>query len=133
VSGSNVEAIRAVYARWAEGDFSDLEIFDPDVRTKWADEIPDMRETQGIRGLASATRVWLERFDHFALAADSFHEDGDRVLVLLRALARHHGSDAELEWKTAHLWTMRNGKVVELEGWRDQEQGIRESQIRCDD
>ena len=126
---SDIDAIRRVYEKWALGEFGETGIFDPEITTIWADEIPDMSETRGISGLAAATRMWLERFEQFSLRPDSFHEAGDRVLVLLRVVGRHHGSDVDIEWKTAHLWTMRNGKAVRLQGWRDQQEAIRESGI----
>lgn len=126
---SNLDALRAVYERWAVGDFNTPEIFHPDVRTIWADEIPDLSETRGLTGLASATRQWFENFERCSFHAESFHEDGDRVLVLLRAIGRHRGSDVDVEWKTAHLWTMRHGRAVVIQGWGDQQEAIRESGI----
>jgi hypothetical protein len=39
----NLKALKAVYSKWATGDFWTPEIFDPEVELSWAAEVPDIQ------------------------------------------------------------------------------------------
>ena len=121
MSQENVEALRTVYARWAEGDFWTAEILDPDVEVVWAQEMPDFGgPTRGIDAMTAGMQNLLAAWEDYSWAADEFVPAGDQVLVLFTARGKGKGSSIEVEAHWAHLWTFRDGKATRVEGFTDQ-------------
>jgi ketosteroid isomerase-like protein len=121
MSQENVEALKAVYARWAEGDFWTADIFDPDVEVVWAQEMPDFGgPSRGIEAITASMQNLLAAWEDYVWAADEFLAAGDRVLVLFTAKGKGKGSSVEVEAHWAHLWTFREGKATRVEGFTDQ-------------
>ena len=125
MSRENVEALKAVYARWAQGDFWGAEILDPDIEVVWAQEMPDSGgPTHGIDAMTAGMQNLLAAWDDYIWAADEFMPAGDRVLVLFTARGRGKGSSVEVEAHWAHLWTFREGKATRVEGFLDQGEAL---------
>jgi ketosteroid isomerase-like protein len=117
----NVEALKAVYAKWAVGNFWTPEIFDPEVEAVWAEEMPDAtRTSRGLSGIEAGIRNWLAPWDEYRWIADKFIPVKEGVvLVFVTARGRGKGSTVEVEAHWAHLWTFREGKATRLEGFLD--------------
>jgi ketosteroid isomerase-like protein len=121
MSQENVEALKAVYARWEQGDFWTAEILDPNIEVVWAQEMPDFGDpTRGIEAMTAGMQNLLAAWDDYSWAADEFVPVGDRVVVLFTARGRGKGSSVEVEAHWAHLWTFRGGKAIRVEGFTDQ-------------
>jgi ketosteroid isomerase-like protein len=121
MSQENVEALRAVYARWGAGDFWTPDIFDAEVEVVWAHDMPDFGgPNRGIAALDAGIRNLLAAWDEYRWAADEFIPVQDRVLVLFTARGRGKGSSVEVEAHWAHLWTFREGKATRVEGFLHQ-------------
>jgi ketosteroid isomerase-like protein len=116
MSRENVEILRAVYARWALGDFWTPEIFDPDVEVAWAPDVPDIGTYRGLAGLERSVRDWLAAWDDIRMEADEFIEVApDRILVLVSVHGRGRGSGIAMGGHDyAHEWTMRDGRATRL-------------------
>jgi ketosteroid isomerase-like protein len=113
MSQENVEIVRRVYERWARGDFTEGDVFHPEVEF----EMPDWPEAAKSRGLDGMRRTWqatLSAWDEFRAEPDDFIDAGEHVVVLTRAHARGKGSGADVRADTATLWTIDAGKVVRL-------------------
>jgi uncharacterized protein len=116
VSQENVEIVRPIYDRWAEGDFTaGRELFAPDLTTVWAEDFPTAGTYHGADGHAAAMREWLSAWTDLNLEAERFVDAGDSVVVpfVLRARGRESGAAVERRW--AHVWTLRDGEVVRFE------------------
>jgi hypothetical protein len=61
-----------------------------------------------------AVKDWLRSFEHYHLDNWELIVAGDRVVVLLDAIARIKGSDAEVVTRVAQIWTLRGVKVAKL-------------------
>jgi ketosteroid isomerase-like protein len=118
----NVEALKAVYGKWAVGNFWTPDIFHRDVEVVWAEEMPDATRTaRGLSAVETGMRDWLAPWDEYRWTADRFIPvEEEVVLVLVTARGRGKGSAVEVEAHWAHLWTFRNGKAIRAEGFIDQ-------------
>jgi ketosteroid isomerase-like protein len=124
MSQENVEALKAVYARWAEGDLWTPEIFHPDVEFVWAQEMPDAFSGRGIDKVETGARSMLAVWDDLVCIPERFVPVDDRVLVLFTLRGRGKGSNLEIDAQWAHLWTFADGKATRLEGFVDQDQAL---------
>jgi ketosteroid isomerase-like protein len=120
MSQENVEILKAVYAKWAEGDFWTPEVFDEDVDVVWDQGMPDTGIDRGLPAMERAMRGWLSAWDEYRWVADRFIPVDDRVVVLFTSRGRGKGSSVEVEAHWAHIWTFRDGKATRLEGFVNQ-------------
>jgi len=113
VSEQNVEALRAVYARWAQGDFTtSLPLYDEAITLVIDPGIPDGGNYQGIEGVRTYMSAFLEPWDTLTIAAESYETIEDRVLVAVRQAGTGQGSGVPVELEYFQLWTFRDGKAV---------------------
>jgi ketosteroid isomerase-like protein len=125
----NVEIVRRVYAGWAVGDFSEGEVFDPEVEF----EMVDWPEAASARGLDEMRRTWqaaLAAWDDFRAEPYEFIESGDQVVVLTHAVGRGKGSGAEVSADTATVWTFDGGKIVRLALYWDSAKALEAAGLR---
>ena len=61
----------------------------------------------------------LDKFDDFRLQCDQFLDAGDQVVVTGRFLGRGKDTGSDLDATFAHVWTLRNGKVVRFQDYTD--------------
>jgi ketosteroid isomerase-like protein len=126
MSQENVEALKAVYARWGAGDFWTPEIFAPDIEIVWAGEMPDLPASgRGLSVVEASMRTFLAAWDEYRWEADRFlPAPEDRVLVLFTARGRGKGSNVEVEAHWAHLWTFRALKATRIQGFIHQAEAL---------
>jgi ketosteroid isomerase-like protein len=126
----NVEIIRRMYDAWMAGDDETIfSIYDSDIRLNpdpeawWVGMADDYVGHNGVRRYMSAV---YEAFDDYRPVVEQISDaGGGRVLVLAVEHGRGRGSGAEVEAaKTAHLWTLRDGKAVRLDLFLDRERAL---------
>ena len=83
-----------------------------------APEFPGEDSYHGHAGFLAYSERWLESWEEYRLIPEEFIEVGDRVVVVHRAVGRGKGSGIDVETRAAHVWTIREGKVVRLEIFR---------------
>jgi ketosteroid isomerase-like protein len=123
---ADVETLERIYTEWAKGYFWSFESFDPEVRTRWATEVPDLEGSSGIDGLEELLRSWLLAWESCRIEAEEFHDAGEEVVVFVRVLGRGSGSSADVEMENAHVWTMRDGRAMSIRAYTDRERALRE-------
>jgi ketosteroid isomerase-like protein len=78
---------------------------------------------EGVRqyfdDVASAWREWTVEVERVTEAADG------RVAIVMTMHARGKGSGASLAQRTAHIWTLRGGKLWQNEPYREPEEALR--------
>jgi ketosteroid isomerase-like protein len=52
--------------------------------------------------------------------------DDGRVVIVMTMHARGRGSGASLAARTAHIWTLRDGKLLRNQAYREPEQALRD-------
>jgi uncharacterized protein len=129
MSRDNVELVRRGYELYARGELEQIaELFSPDANLAGAGGL-------GIAGTAAGTRFGpdgflgsaheaTEAFDDYRVEPEEFVDAGDSVVVVVSISGRGRESGLELEMHVAHLWTVRDGKVVRGEVHRKKEEAL---------
>jgi ketosteroid isomerase-like protein len=113
----NVDLIRPIYDEWGRGNWQpQFDVYHPHMEWGWSDDFPGLagvyedHETPNPR-----LRTWLSEWEHWRAEADEYLEIGDYVVVLASYLGRGRGSGVEIRHEGAHVFKLRDGKVVRLE------------------
>jgi ketosteroid isomerase-like protein len=72
------------------------------------------------RGLESLFEAW----ESYRLEVESVHDAGDRVLAIVREIARGRASGVEVDGRWGYLITVEDGEIVRVEAYRDADQAI---------
>ena len=124
MSQENVELVRRGYAMFAAGDLEGV-----------AELMEDTAELPGggglgVAGTAAGTRYGpegflrgseeaLESFEDYRVEPEDFIDAGESVVVVpVRISGRGRTSGALIETHLAHLWVLRDGKVIRSEIYR---------------
>jgi hypothetical protein len=114
----NVETIRGLYAAFGRGDLEGLlAALDAQVvwRTPGAPDLP----TAGVRHGVSAVRdffgLLLNTFDIQDFRPGDFLSQGDKVVVLGTSREGPKGSGRLVDFRWVHVFTFRDGRIVEFE------------------
>jgi ketosteroid isomerase-like protein len=121
-----VEVVRRLVGAWNVGNIDTLlGFFDPHCEVTFPPEVP---EPGPFRGHAELRR-WAEGFmaaweSHHAEIVETY-DAGDAVVVSLHLTGRGGGSGAEMDEMDAHLFALRNGKVVRWQSFLEQSEALK--------
>lgn len=76
--------------------------------------------------IASAWEHWTVEVKRVVEAADG------RVVIVMTMHARGRGSGADLAGRTAHVWTLRDGKLLRNQLYRDPQQALQDVGLSAD-
>jgi ketosteroid isomerase-like protein len=122
---SNVDLIRPIYDEWGRGNWRpNFEIYHPRMEWGWSDDFP------GLAGVYEdpadpnpRLHAWLSEWEDWRAEADEFLEFGDHV-VLASYRGKGKGSGVEIHQQGAHVFQLRDGKVVRLEIFANRSKAI---------
>ena len=66
----------------------------------------------------------MEPFEEVVVKPEKFFDYGDRIVVFLSLRARPSGSSVMMEIRIGHLWTMHDGKILQLEIFPERERAL---------
>jgi ketosteroid isomerase-like protein len=116
VSGENVQTLERIYAGWDRGDFTvGIAEFADDVTLFIDPEIPETGLYEGVDGIREYTRQFLEPWESLTIAAESYRDADDVVLVKVKQLGVGRDSGVPVTLDYFHVWRFRDGKVIRLE------------------
>jgi ketosteroid isomerase-like protein len=128
MSQENVEVMSRMYEAWLRGDPAAFDALDPEIElhpdpeAHWVGVERTYRGHEGMREYMSAV---YEAFEDYRPEVEKFLDVEDKVVTLAIEHGRGRGSGAEVESaRTAHVWTLRNGKAVRLDLYTDREQAF---------
>jgi ketosteroid isomerase-like protein len=130
MSQENVVIVRQMYEAWMAGDDEAIySIFDPAIRLNPDPEASWVgmdEEYIGHDGMRRYMLAVYEAFEDYRPEVEQIIDAGEgRVLTLAVEHGRGRGSGAEVQAaKTAHLWTMQNGKAVRLDLFLDRKSAL---------
>lgn len=116
-----IETLAGIYAGWERGDFTvGPAAFDPDAVLIMDPELPDAGTYAGLEGIREYTRRFLEAWQHLTIAAETYEQAGDKVLVQVRQTGVGADSGIPIGFRYFHLWTLREGVVTRLESVKEE-------------
>ena len=125
MSRENVEALRWLYEEWAKGNLWALrEVADPNIEREWSPNLASIsggpRVYRGLDEIGAVTLEFLKAWDRYWMTADEFIDVDDEIVVVLMCLhARAARTDTVIEQRTPVVWTLRNGKAVNVRHYDD--------------
>jgi ketosteroid isomerase-like protein len=110
---------RAAIRAWLE------RFVDPGVEWELESAAPGARRIyHGIDGVMEFFDQLLEVFEHGRQVPERFIDCGDQLVVFVRTEARARTTGLELNDERAHLLTLRDGKGVRVQQFRDRAEAL---------
>jgi len=132
MSQENVEIVRRLYAeapfRLAIGPDDERAVLDRLFRDHFEEQLeirmpadyPEGEQVlRGREGFAQLVGMLRETWTEFRFEAERFIDAGGRVAVFVRVLAEGGASGVATERKTAHIWTVRDGRLSSIHIYLD--------------
>ena len=120
MSQENVEIVRRVFELWNGGGVvapdRRPEFFDPEVQIDLRGRKINPAVYDGYDGLDRFGSDVDEVWDQFSIELLELIDAGPHVVAVFEATGRGHGSGIEVRAELSHVWTLRGGRVVRVEG-----------------
>jgi ketosteroid isomerase-like protein len=124
--GKPGDIVRGVYAALGKGDMpSVLAAFDPQIQWReadnflYADRNPYLGPQAVVEGVFQRLGADL---DNFVVVPEHFIEGADAVVVEGRYKAMMKATGAKIDAQFAHVWGVRDGKIVRFQQYTDTKQ-----------
>ena len=130
MSSRNVGVVRGFNDALAQGDMGGmLDFLDPQLEWRAPESVPWGGTFHGRQGFREFVGKLLDQPVEFRREMLEYLDAGDRIVVLLRQMGRRKGSDTEYDVPEVHIWTIRDGKIVDFEGSFDTATVLRTLQL----
>jgi len=133
----NLELVRRVYAEGPLGlearpederarvDRLFRDYYDERLEIRMPADYPEGEQVlRGRDGLAKLLAMLRDTWAEFRFEPERFIAAGHRVAVLVRVVAEGGASGVTTERRTAHVWTVRGGRLSAIQIYRDREQAL---------
>jgi uncharacterized protein len=123
---SDVAVVRAFYEAAARRDVDAiLDLLDPEVVLRAPESLPWGGTFHGHEGVQEFFGKLAEEPVENRREVQEYLDAGDRIIVQLRLFGRAKGGATETEVPEIHVWTVRSGKLVDLEAIFDTATALR--------
>jgi ketosteroid isomerase-like protein len=123
---SDIAVVSAFYEAAARRDVDAiLNLLDPEVVLRAPESLPWGGTFHGHGGVQEFFGKLAEEPVENRREVQEYVDAGDRIIVQLRLFGRGKGGDTETEVPEVHVWTVRNGKIVDLEAIFDTATALR--------
>ena len=126
MSQENVEVVRATFDAWNAGDMQRLgELYDPQAVMRFFPDAPEGGEP--VVGRDNIIRAYGQLRDAWGatdriVVLSEYLTAGDRVLV--RVTLEAEGAGPAVSWEATIIWTLRGGRVFEIEFVADHDEAL---------
>jgi ketosteroid isomerase-like protein len=79
---------------------------------------------RGRAGFARLFAMFRDTWTEFHFEPERFIDCGERVAVLVRVIAKGGASGLATERRTAHVWTVRDGRLISIQIYLDRAEGL---------
>lgn len=111
----NVQQVQALYAAFGRGDipaFMDALADDVEWVIPYPTDIPNGGTYHGKAGIQKWLGLTMANVQFKALEPHEYIAQGDKVVVLLHAVATIKRTGRDVDQEVAHVWTLRDGKIA---------------------
>jgi hypothetical protein len=91
-----------------------------------------VQEYEGIPGFREALLDWIEPYERFRLAIDETIVKDDKLVFLVRQLARTKHQGVEMETPSGSVWWSENGRLTQAVFYLDQQSALKAAGIDPD-
>jgi ketosteroid isomerase-like protein len=131
MSDENVEAVRAVYEGWQNGNFqAGVDLYDPQALLVMGEGFPESGSYHGPEGIGEYMRAFLEAWEKVTIEAEDLVDAGDSVVATVVQRGAGRGSGATAELRYFQVWTFRAGRVIRLDVLRDRAAALEAAGVR---
>ena len=122
VSKQNVEVVRRAWEAFVRrDDETAYALYDPEVAIKsWVDG----RVYHGLEGVRDFFGDWLAAWRQWDSDLEELIDAGDDVIALMHVRAKGRYSGVPVEWRQAHLWTLRDGRLARLRVYDSRDEAL---------
>lgn len=133
MSQAGVDTLRRFYELWNSGDVDGLvELFDVDAEVRPAlSAFLASTVYRGRHGVAAWYAETNEPWADLGVEPKRFLDAGERVLGVVRLIARSPGAHVDVETQIAHIATVRDGLIVRLDGYEEPSAAL--ADLGCDE
>jgi ketosteroid isomerase-like protein len=125
MSQESVEIVRTAYEAMSRRDFdAAFEAAEPDLELIPPGQSPSSEPVRGVDGIIAWLADQQETVGELSLEVEDLIDGGELVVALLLLRIRPRGSEANLELRIAHLWTLHDGKLIRCEVFPEREKAL---------
>ena len=126
MSEADVETVRASYEALNRGDVeAALEALDREAVWRDSAELPGSGEFRGLESLRRFLQDFLAEWRDFHQEIEDTAVAGDRLALTIHLTAVGRSSGIGVDTRYAHVWTMRDGRGVRVDAYREPEAALR--------
>jgi ketosteroid isomerase-like protein len=116
MSEENLEIVERVYVAMSRGDLdASFKAAAPDIELVPPNQSPTSAPVTGIADVKTWITDQQETVGNLSIEVDELIDAEPLVAALIRLQIRPRGADADFELHIAHLWTLRDGKLIRCE------------------
>ena len=132
MSEENVEIVRRPWEAYVRRDNeAAFALYDPDVEIDLTGSgFPVADIYHGLEGVRRWNRDWLSAFGEFTAEVEEWVDCGDDVLAMVRWHARGRLSGVPAQMLKAHVWTVRDGRLLRLRVYDSRAEGPKAAELR---
>jgi ketosteroid isomerase-like protein len=126
MSQENVEVVRRTVSALAAGDWQDaFETWDPQIEWHFERDAVISGLRRGRDEVRAALSSFMTEWEDFAVEIeDLIAADDERVVMLVHLSGRGRGSGVPLDFREANIFTIRGGRIVNVEEYFDRAQAL---------
>jgi uncharacterized protein len=125
MSQENVEVVKRIVEAWSAGNLDAARnALDPDITWHDPPQQPGVMTRHGLAGVEGSIRNWLSAWDDYRYELGQLIDTGEKVLMIGRQYGRGKGSQVEVSSDLFQVWTLRDGKVVEMRMFMDRVEAL---------
>jgi uncharacterized protein len=128
MSGENVETVRQGYEAFNRGDVAwMIARLDPEIVWEDASEVPGSSSYRGTREVRAYLESFAQQWGEIRFEPEGILDAGERVVALVRMVARGRASGAQVDARLAHLYELRQGRrmrVLRVRTFFDREKAL---------
>jgi uncharacterized protein len=122
VATTDIELVKAAFDAWNRGSIDAFASYlSEDVAWVEASGRPEGEPTErlGRERLRSSLASLFDAFESYRLEVEQIGELGDRVVAVVREIARGRSSGVEVDGQWGYLITVNDGQITRIEAHRD--------------